>query len=140
VEHVDISGMLIGAVPEARFASRRIDLAPGESCVLYTDGVTEARGGVDGREAFGEDRLAQILRGCDVLPAPGIAERVALHASQWLSGGYHDDIAVLVVQAPLPVRRPAGRHLHSVPPDTSPPPPPPTASPPTPAPHRQESS
>ena len=28
--------------------------------------------------------------------------------------GYHDDIAVLVVQAPIPVHRPAGRHLHSV--------------------------
>jgi hypothetical protein len=69
---------------------------------------------VDGRQDFGEDRLAELLRGCDVLPAPGIAERVALHAIRWLTDGHHDDIAVLVVQAPLPVRPPAVRHLHSV--------------------------
>jgi serine phosphatase RsbU (regulator of sigma subunit) len=127
VERVDIGGMLLGVVPEARFASRRIELAPGESCVLYSDGVTEAQGGVDGRQPFGEERLAEILHGCDVLPAPGVADRVALHATAWLSGGNRDDVAVLVVQAPLPVRRGegsraegfrAGRHLHSVPPGT----------------------
>jgi len=49
-----------------------------------------------------------------VLPAPGIADRVVQHVTQWLATGHHDDIAVLVVQAPVPVHRPAGRHLHSV--------------------------
>ncbi len=114
VEQVDIGGMLAGAVPDARFRARTVDLAPGESCVLYTDGVTEALGGVDGRQVFGEERLATVLAGCDVLPAPGIADRVVQHVTQWLATGHHDDIAVLVVQAPVPVHRPAGRHLHSV--------------------------
>ena len=58
VEPVDIGGMLVGAVPAARFRACTVDLAPGESCVLYSDGVTEAQGGVDGRQAFGEERLA----------------------------------------------------------------------------------
>ena len=49
-----------------------------------------------------------------MLPAPGIADRVVQHVTQWLASGHHDDIAVLVVQAPIPVHRPAGRHLHSV--------------------------
>jgi serine phosphatase RsbU (regulator of sigma subunit) len=114
VEHVDIGGMLVGAVAEARFRACTVDLAPGESCVLYSDGVTEARGGLDGRQVFGEERLAAVLAGCDVLPAPGIAERIAQHTDRWLSPGYHDDIAVLVLQAPIPVPRAAGRHLHSV--------------------------
>jgi serine phosphatase RsbU (regulator of sigma subunit) len=114
VEPVDIGGMLVGAVPGARFRARTVDLAPGESCVLYSDGVTEAHGGVDGRQVFGEERLAAVLAGCEVLPAPGIAERVAQHATRWLASAYHDDIAVLVVQAPIPVQRTGGRHLHSV--------------------------
>jgi serine phosphatase RsbU (regulator of sigma subunit) len=114
VEHVDIGGMLVGAVPDARFRACTVDLAPGESCVLYSDGVTEAHGGLDGRQVFGEERLAAVLAGCDVLPAPGIAERIAQHTDRWLSPGYHDDIAVLVLQAPIPVPRTAGRHLHSV--------------------------
>lgn len=114
VEQVDIGGMLVGAVPAARFRSCTVDLAPGESCVLYSDGVTEALGGVDGRQAFGEERLAAVLAGCEVLPAPGVAERVAQHATRWLTTASHDDIAVLVVQAPIPVHRTAGRHLHAV--------------------------
>jgi serine phosphatase RsbU (regulator of sigma subunit) len=114
VEQVDIGGMLVGAVPQARFRACTVDLAPGDSCVLYSDGVTEAHGGVDGRQVFGEERLAAVLAGCDVLPASGIADRVALHTDRWMSPGYHDDIAVLVLQAPIPVPRGAGRHLHSV--------------------------
>ena len=61
--------MLVGAVPDARFRACTVDLAPGDSCVLYSDGVTEAHGGLDGRQVFGEERLAAVLAGCDVLPA-----------------------------------------------------------------------
>jgi serine phosphatase RsbU (regulator of sigma subunit) len=115
VEAVEIGGTLVGGMRRARFRSRTVDLAPGEACVLHTDGVTEARGGPDGTELFGEERLAELLRGCHVLPAPGIAERVAQRVDRWLAAGSHDDIAVLVVQAPLPVGpASARRHLHSV--------------------------
>lgn len=102
VEPLEIPGMLVGGVARARFAARTVDLAAGEACVLYTDGVTEARGGVDGDAEFGEERLRRLLEGCHVLPAPGIAERVAQHATAWAVTG-RDDIAVLVVQALLPV-------------------------------------
>ncbi|GAA4702925.1 PP2C family protein-serine/threonine phosphatase [Pseudonocardia yuanmonensis] len=107
VEEVEIGGMLVGAVPSARFAARTVRLAPGEACVLYTDGVSEARGGVDGRETLGETRLAGLLAGAHVMPAPAIAERVEQHTTRWLASGAHDDIAVLVVQAPLPLPAPS---------------------------------
>ncbi|MCE3553614.1 serine/threonine-protein phosphatase [Pseudonocardia sp. RS11V-5] len=107
VEEVEIGGMLVGAVPGARFASRTVRLAPGEACVLCTDGVSEARGGVDGRETLGETRLAALLAGAHVMPAPAIAERVEQHTTRWLASGAHDDIAVLVVQAPLALPAPA---------------------------------
>ncbi|MFR9801002.1 SpoIIE family protein phosphatase [Pseudonocardia sp. RS010] len=100
VEEIGIGGMLVGAVPSARFASRTVRLAPGEACVLYTDGVSEARGGVDGCEVLGEQRLAGLLAGAHVMPAPAIAERVEQHTRRWLVSRAHDDIAVLVVQAP----------------------------------------
>lgn len=108
VEEIGIGGMLVGAVPSARFASRTVRLAPGEACVLYTDGVSEARGGVDGRETLGEPRLAGLLAGAHVMPAPAIAERVEQHATRWLASGPHDDIAVLVVQAPRVLPDPSG--------------------------------
>ena len=65
-------------------------------------------------DAFDPERLAAVLAGCEVLPAPGIAERVVEHTTRWLATGHHDDIAVLVVQAPIPVPRRSGRHLRSV--------------------------
>ncbi|WP_107113353.1 PP2C family protein-serine/threonine phosphatase, partial [Kitasatospora sp. MBT66] len=37
-------GSLVGALPETTVVSDTVVLAPGEACVLYSDGVTEARG------------------------------------------------------------------------------------------------
>jgi serine phosphatase RsbU (regulator of sigma subunit) len=106
VEMVGIGGTLVGALRPARFGMRTVDLAPGESCVLYTDGIVEARGGVDGRQLLGEERLAELLEGCHILPADGIVDRVLDRAARWLADRGHDDMAVLVVQAPHPA---AGR-------------------------------
>lgn len=57
VEEAGTSGTLIGAVPDVRATTFTTVLQPGESCLLYSDGVTEARGGVTGREFFGPERL-----------------------------------------------------------------------------------
>jgi serine phosphatase RsbU (regulator of sigma subunit) len=85
--------------------------------VIYTDGVVEARGGLGGGQLFGEQRLIDLLADCRELPAAAIAERVTAQTARWLDDGTHDDIAVLVVQAPsvqeeLPAAR---RHLYAVP-------------------------
>lgn len=51
--------MLIGAVTDARFASRTVHLAPGQALLLYTDGITEARDGKG--ELFGDHALSDHL-------------------------------------------------------------------------------
>ena len=99
VEPVEIGGTVVGAVPEATFATATVDLAPGEVCVLYTDGVTEAPGGALGTELYGEERLRATLRGSQVMPAAAIAERLALQADLWSDHSRHDDLTVLVIQA-----------------------------------------
>jgi serine phosphatase RsbU (regulator of sigma subunit) len=115
VEVVEIGGVLVGALHPARFHTRIVDLAPGEACVLYTDGIVEARGGPDGRTLLGEDRLAELLDGCEILPAPGIVDRILERTTRWLADGDHDDMAVLVVQAPITPSTPAPRaHLRVV--------------------------
>lgn len=117
VAPVEIGGGLVGALRSPRFRSRSVDLAPGDACVIYTDGVVEARGGLGGGQLFGEQRLAELLADCRELPASAIAERVIAHTARWLDDGTHDDIAVLVVQAP-PHQRPVEtvrRHLYAVP-------------------------
>lgn len=114
VEPVALSGMLLGVVPDPRIGEVTVQLAPGETCLLYSDGVTEARGGRRGDELFGVDRLVQAIHGCHRMPAPALAERIEQVTCDWLAHGDHDDIAVLAMRAVGEVPR-VPRHLHAVP-------------------------
>ncbi|MEV4711386.1 PP2C family protein-serine/threonine phosphatase [Micromonospora sp. NPDC049374] len=114
VEQLPLNGMLIGVVPDPRIGQVSTRLAPGETCLLYSDGVTEARGGRRGEELLGTDRLVQALSGCHRMPAPALAERIEQVTCDWLAQRDHDDIAVLALRAAGVGGRPQ-RHLHAVP-------------------------
>ncbi|GAB2566200.1 hypothetical protein Aab01nite_46580 [Paractinoplanes abujensis] len=100
VEEVPVSGTLIGAVPRTVVNPADVELAAGELCLLYSDGLTEARGGPGGNEQFGEARLREALAECRGLPAVATVERVRQLVSDWVHGGTRDDIAMLAVRAP----------------------------------------
>ncbi|MER7764674.1 PP2C family protein-serine/threonine phosphatase [Streptomyces sp. NPDC097619] len=100
IEEAPVHGTLVGAIPEVTAETVTVTLAPGESCFLYTDGVTEARGGPPGDAEFGDSRLHEVLAGCAGMPAEAVVERVQMLASQWVGDGRHDDMAVVVVSAP----------------------------------------
>ncbi|GAA1369759.1 PP2C family protein-serine/threonine phosphatase [Streptomyces beijiangensis] len=99
VESIASGGTLIGVLPRVRTRSRLVQLRPGETCLLYSDGLTEARGGVDG-DLLGEDRFSDALAGCYGLPPGAVVERMLMTASQWLNGRDHDDITLVAIQAP----------------------------------------
>ncbi|MFF9369773.1 PP2C family protein-serine/threonine phosphatase [Streptomyces misionensis] len=100
VEQVPTRGTLVGALPAVSAHTVETTLEPGETCLLYTDGITEARGGPLGDEFFGEARLRRALAECAGMPAEAVVERVQMLAAQWLGGGRHDDMAVLAISAP----------------------------------------
>ncbi|GGY94475.1 serine/threonine-protein phosphatase [Streptomyces nitrosporeus] len=100
VEEVSTRGTLIGALPRIETLTVETSLQPGETCLLYTDGVTEARGGPLGDEMFGEERLARALADCAGMPGEAVVERVQMLASQWLGDGRRDDMAVVAITAP----------------------------------------
>jgi len=93
-------GSIVGVLPEATTRTDTVLLDPGEACVLYSDGITEAKGGPTGREQFGDDRLRQALAQCAGMPAEAIVERIQMLTAQWLREGRHDDMAVMVIAAP----------------------------------------
>ncbi|MFB7512018.1 PP2C family protein-serine/threonine phosphatase [Streptomyces sp. NPDC056144] len=100
VEEADTAGTLVGALPVVTSRSATVDLSPGETCLLYTDGITEARGGPLGPDMFGEDRLRSALSECVGLPAEAVVERVQMIAGDWVGNGPHDDMAVVAITAP----------------------------------------
>ena len=63
-------GLVLGAMPMAKYRAGEIALEPGDALYLYTDGVTEQ---VDpSGELFGEERLQAFLAGGDFLAHPEI--------------------------------------------------------------------
>lgn len=100
VEEAATRGTLVGALPSITVESFETSLAPGETCVLYTDGITEARGGPLGEDFFGEQRLAASLAGCAGMPAEAVVERVLTLTSEWVGPRAHDDVAVVAITAP----------------------------------------
>ncbi|MFI1927823.1 MULTISPECIES: PP2C family protein-serine/threonine phosphatase [unclassified Streptomyces] len=119
VEEADTSGTLVGALPDVRTRSADVVLAPGETCLLYTDGITEARGGPLGDQLYGEARLRDALRECARMPAEAVVERVQMLAAQWLDSDRHDDMATLAITNPAGghgrpeiANGPEGHHPH----------------------------
>ncbi|MFJ2172200.1 PP2C family protein-serine/threonine phosphatase [Streptomyces sp. NPDC101062] len=100
VEVARTSGTLIGALPEVSALTFRTLLRPGETCLLYSDGITEARGGPFGDALFGEERLMSALGECAGMPAEAVVERVQTLATEWVGPGGHDDMALVAVTAP----------------------------------------
>jgi serine phosphatase RsbU (regulator of sigma subunit) len=102
VEMVGTPGSLLGIVDPPELAEDRVELAPGDALVLYTDGVTEAD------RAAGPERLSAFLAGCSNVGAADIAAAVERDALAAAGGAVRDDVAVLVARAGDGVRAPFG--------------------------------
>ncbi len=96
IEEIGCPGKALGVFPDAELTDARLRLMDGDTLVLYTDGITEARS-PDG-SFFGEERLRSLLRSCAGLGAPAIAERLQNGVLEFQEGYPHDDLAVLVLR------------------------------------------
>lgn len=97
VESVGHSGTLLGVFPDPQLIDEPARLGPGDAILLYTDGVTEARGAGG---VFGEQALEALLRSCRGLSSSEIAEKVEAAVLGFGGGETHDDIALVVVKVP----------------------------------------
>lgn len=91
-------GQLVGALPNARFAGTSTVLRAGDTLLLYTDGLTEARRGRT-RARYGEDALLEFVTGL----APATAAEAVGAITELLAGfgeGLDDDVAVLAITLP----------------------------------------
>lgn len=87
----------VGLVPEAEYTSLCIKLEPGDTLVLFSDGVTEAMDPDD--ELFGVPRLKQVLNGQPECPLEDI-QKCVLEAVENFTRGAHqaDDLTLLIVR------------------------------------------
>ncbi|MEU6095206.1 PP2C family protein-serine/threonine phosphatase [Streptomyces sp. NPDC047079] len=100
VEEAQTRGSLVGVFPQITSTTAHLELAPGETCLLFTDGIIEAGGRPWGNQPFGTDRLKAALTQCAGMPAEAVVEHVQILAAQWVGSGRNDDMAVVAVTAP----------------------------------------
>ncbi|MFD3750379.1 PP2C family protein-serine/threonine phosphatase [Streptomyces cyaneofuscatus] len=100
VDEVPTRGSLVGALDQVSARTLETSLLPGDTCLLYTDGITEALGGPLGGELFGEERLKRALAECGGMPGDAVVEHIRMLTAQWLGDGGHDDLAVVAITAP----------------------------------------
>ena len=99
VEPVGVPGPLLGAPTEARWNTVTVPLSAGDQLVLYTDGVTEARGAKD---RFGEARLRAGL--AEVADPWQAVARIEAALDSFLVDPPDDDAAMLVIMRSKPSR------------------------------------
>ncbi len=91
------SDLLLGVVSRAEFTTRRLQLEPGDSLILFTDGVTEARdrAGIDLGSMIIADALKP-LHGSDANTiAMSVNESVLQHVGD--AENLDDDVTLLIV-------------------------------------------
>jgi serine phosphatase RsbU (regulator of sigma subunit) len=98
VTYVRPNGLGMGLSRGAKFSGaieeQVIDLAPGDVCVLYTDGITEAR---RGDEEFGYERLQQVAREMQGRNAGEIKTEILRTVAEFSEHRAHEDDLTLVV-------------------------------------------
>jgi sigma-B regulation protein RsbU (phosphoserine phosphatase) len=94
---LDPGGPPIGLLPGVGWEERTVRVAPGDSLVLFSDGVTEAWN--DAEEEFGEDRLLFVLTQPTGDNAAGMVGRIVEAIDRFAGPApQHDDITLLVVR------------------------------------------
>ncbi|MFE2442194.1 SpoIIE family protein phosphatase [Streptomyces sp. NPDC059426] len=88
--------ILLGVVDDVTYESESFDLAPGETLLCVTDGVTEHRSG--DRQFDDEDGLAAAFALCAGLSAREVAERVRQAVDEFAAEPPDDDLAMLVLK------------------------------------------
>ncbi|WP_245765218.1 SpoIIE family protein phosphatase [Nonomuraea jiangxiensis] len=92
-------GMLVGALPTAVFTTAETTLAPGDTMLLYTDGLTEARTGPRRDSLYGEAALRAFA--ADLAPAgPQQAINALTGLLTSFGDGLDDDTALLALGVP----------------------------------------
>jgi serine phosphatase RsbU (regulator of sigma subunit) len=87
----------VGLVPEAQYTAVCLKLEPGDTLVLFSDGVTEAAD--PDEQMFGTARLKQLLTGQPECPLEDL-QKCVLEAVENFARGAHqaDDLTLLIVR------------------------------------------
>ena len=94
VEQVDVYGTAVGMVADVEYRPATIHLDPGDTMLMFTDGIDEAFG-ADGM--YGVERLIALLPAYAGAGPEIICEAIEQNVIEYLDGRPHDDMALFAV-------------------------------------------
>jgi sigma-B regulation protein RsbU (phosphoserine phosphatase) len=99
VREIEENGLMLGMFPEAAYSSVEIHFSPGDRCLLYTDGLFEAKNAA--QEEFGKERCKEFLETQLDIPAARFAssllDNIAGFSGHNSARAQEDDITLLVL-------------------------------------------
>ncbi|MEM7051850.1 MAG: SpoIIE family protein phosphatase [Acidobacteriota bacterium] len=95
VEPLPCTGMPLGLVPDAGYRSCALQLAPGDTLVAYTDGISEAMNSE--QEEYGMERLGEVCSRHRDLPPRELAAAIEADLDEFVAGTPFDDDRTLLI-------------------------------------------
>ena len=98
IERLDVGGLPFGILPDVKYDSATVTLAPGDWLVIFTDGLVEAENAR--QEDYGEARLLNaIAAGASVQPAE-MLKRLMAEVDLFVGNTpQHDDVTCLLLKS-----------------------------------------
>jgi len=88
------TGTVLGVIDGQRYGDVEIALRPGDTLVLYTDGVTEAHS--PSGDLYGDKRLESLLAKLPPGKVEGVSQAIVQAVNEFQQGRQFDDITLLV--------------------------------------------
>ena len=97
IEVLDIPGFVLGMFKDIDLQEFSVQLEPGDSLVIFTDGVTEARNEVG--QFFDDERLIEVIQNNRCQSAEQIAQKIVEEVTAFAAGQPRsDDLTLLVIK------------------------------------------
>lgn len=96
IESVPASGRLAGVFPGVQYDEASVRLGPGDTLLLFSDGIYEARGLDD---IYGMDRVREAMRPYAGRGPEALCQAIERAVAEHLAGQAHDDMTLLAVSA-----------------------------------------
>jgi sigma-B regulation protein RsbU (phosphoserine phosphatase) len=93
----EANGLVLGVIEDAVYDEARLQMLPGDTLVLYTDGITEAHNST--QQMFGVNRLATVCRETEISPVQNLIDRVMSSVDEFAGETpQYDDITLMVLR------------------------------------------
>ncbi len=97
IKELELGGTPLALFEDADYELHEVALTPGDTVVMYTDGVTEALNGQ--WDQFGTERLEAVMKQNAAASSVELAEQILRAVSQFTSGAAQsDDITLLILR------------------------------------------